>query len=110
MDLFEWECGIPGKEGVRLAATPPRQGAGRGRPAGPPPPCNGGRALAMQTAWEGGLYKLHMTFTEEYPSIPPKCTRAAARGAPAKQLSRGADGVRGAVSNGQANSRRRSST
>ncbi|KAI0277672.1 ubiquitin-conjugating enzyme 9 [Russula aff. rugulosa BPL654] len=27
------------------------------------------------TPWEGGLYKLSMTFPEDYPSKPPKCTR-----------------------------------
>ncbi|KAF5331176.1 hypothetical protein D9619_005359 [Psilocybe cf. subviscida] len=26
-----------------------------------------------KTAWEGGLYKLTMTFPEDYPSKPPKC-------------------------------------
>ena len=25
------------------------------------------------TDWEGGLYKVQMEFTEEYPSKPPKC-------------------------------------
>jgi len=25
------------------------------------------------TPWEGGLYKLSMTFPEDYPSKPPKC-------------------------------------
>ncbi|KAL4067706.1 ubiquitin-conjugating enzyme/RWD-like protein [Scleroderma citrinum] len=25
------------------------------------------------TAWDGGLYKLTMTFPEDYPSKPPKC-------------------------------------
>ncbi|KAL1914823.1 uncharacterized protein VTP21DRAFT_7915 [Calcarisporiella thermophila] len=25
------------------------------------------------TCWENGLYKLHMQFTEDYPSKPPKC-------------------------------------
>jgi ubiquitin-conjugating enzyme E2 I len=26
------------------------------------------------TDWEGGLYKVRMEFTDEYPSRPPKCT------------------------------------
>ncbi|EPY50814.1 SUMO conjugating enzyme Hus5 [Schizosaccharomyces cryophilus OY26] len=26
-----------------------------------------------KTSWEGGLYKLTMTFPEEYPTRPPKC-------------------------------------
>eukprot|EP00053_Salpingoeca_punica_P009738 m.87671 g.87671 ORF g.87671 m.87671 type:complete len:159 (+) comp15139_c0_seq2:27-503(+) len=25
------------------------------------------------TAWEGGLFKLMMTFSEDYPIVPPKC-------------------------------------
>jgi ubiquitin-conjugating enzyme E2 I len=25
------------------------------------------------TDWEGGVYKVHMIFSEEYPSKPPKC-------------------------------------
>ncbi|KAG8879342.1 E2 SUMO-conjugating protein ubc9 [Tulasnella sp. 332] len=25
------------------------------------------------TSWAGGIYKLNMTFTEEYPAKPPKC-------------------------------------
>jgi len=32
------------------------------------------------TAWEGGLYKLSMTFPEDYPSKPPKCTRVGRAG------------------------------
>ncbi|KAK0395133.1 hypothetical protein QR680_001132 [Steinernema hermaphroditum] len=40
LDLFNWECAIPGKKG---------------------------------TNWEGGLYKIHMTFKEDYPLTPPKC-------------------------------------
>ncbi|KAK0420240.1 hypothetical protein QR680_014580 [Steinernema hermaphroditum] len=40
LDLFNWECAIPGKKG---------------------------------TNWEGGLYKIRMTFREDYPSTPPKC-------------------------------------
>lgn len=27
----------------------------------------------LQTAWEGGHYKLRMLFKEDYPSSPPKC-------------------------------------
>ena len=26
-----------------------------------------------KTDWEGGLFKVRMTFTDEYPSQPPKC-------------------------------------
>jgi ubiquitin-conjugating enzyme E2 I len=40
LDLFKWQCGIPGKE---------------------------------KTKWAGGLYTVMVTFSEEYPSSPPKC-------------------------------------
>lgn len=40
LNLFKWECGIPGKAG---------------------------------SIWEGGVYKLLMDFSDEYPSKPPKC-------------------------------------
>ena len=40
LDLFEWECLIPGKK---------------------------------DTPWEGGSYRLRMTFKDDYPSSPPKC-------------------------------------
>ena len=26
-----------------------------------------------ETIWEGGMFKMSMEFTEEYPSKPPKC-------------------------------------
>jgi hypothetical protein len=29
--------------------------------------------MLEQTAWEGGLFKVVMTFPEDYPSKPPKC-------------------------------------
>lgn len=28
----------------------------------------------IKTIWEGGVYPLTMTFTEEYPDKPPKCS------------------------------------
>eukprot|EP00808_Paulinella_micropora_P032214 g60890.t1 len=40
LNLFKWECGIPGKK---------------------------------ETDWAGGLYKLVMTFPEDYPNKPPRC-------------------------------------
>ncbi|KAI9316698.1 SUMO-conjugating enzyme ubc9 [Dichotomocladium elegans] len=40
LDLMQWTCGIPGKEG---------------------------------TPWEQGIYKITMSFPEDYPSKPPKC-------------------------------------
>lgn len=37
----------------------------------------GGRRVEIPgkpgTDWEGGMYRLIMRFTEEYPSVPPKC-------------------------------------
>lgn len=27
-----------------------------------------------KTIWEGGLFKLEVTFPDEYPTKPPKCT------------------------------------
>lgn len=30
--------------------------------------------LAIKTLWQGGLYKLGMEFSDDYPSRPPKCT------------------------------------
>ena len=29
-----------------------------------------------QTAWEPGLYKIRVTFTDDYPAMPPKCTHS----------------------------------
>jgi ubiquitin-protein ligase len=29
-----------------------------------------------KTIWEGGLFKLEVTFPDEYPTKPPKCTCA----------------------------------
>lgn len=36
-----------------------------------------------KTLWEGGLFKLEVTFPEEYPTKPPKCTSHSARSAAA---------------------------
>lgn len=35
-----------------------------------PPPTH---LATSQTAWEGGLYKLTMTFSNDFPVTPPKC-------------------------------------
>ena len=63
--------GVPGKEGVRGDVL-------------------SGRAERVQTPWAGGIYKVQMAFPDgascppalltppEYPSKPPKCTRAIA--------------------------------
>lgn len=32
-----------------------------------------------KTIWEGGLFKLEVTFPDEYPTKPPKCTSTTAR-------------------------------
>ena len=60
LDLLVWEVGIPGKEGVG-------HGSARheiGRPA---------EGALNKTPWENGIYKVIMTFPEEYPAKPPKC-------------------------------------
>lgn len=40
LNLFRWECGVPGKPG---------------------------------SPWEGGVFKLFIDFSDEYPSKPPRC-------------------------------------
>ena len=50
-DLFRWECKIPGKQGVNVSAI----------------------LITFQSPWEGGMYKLLMEFSEDYPNKPPKC-------------------------------------
>lgn len=77
MNLMEWEVGIPGKAGVcdRILIQSET--------------CRKLNMVLPQTPWEGGLYKLTMTFPEgeqssrcrvvctdcnpDYPSKPPKC-------------------------------------
>ena len=50
-DLKTWRCVIPGKKGV----------------------CNEYDLFYMQTIWEDGKYRLIINFSDEYPSVPPKC-------------------------------------
>ena len=56
MNLMRWDCGIPGK--ARCSETRHTLFIHR---------------LQDGTLWEGGLYKLTMEFSEDYPSKPPKC-------------------------------------
>lgn len=35
-----------------------------------------------KTIWEGGLFKLTLTFPDEYPTKPPKCKQVAASASP----------------------------
>ena len=53
-DLFRWECKIPGKKGVSKHTL-------------------SNVNTLLQSLWEGGIYKLTMEFTEDYPNKPPKC-------------------------------------
>jgi ubiquitin-protein ligase len=43
-----WEAAVPGKKGVRFLL------------------------INWKTGWEGGVYKLVMTFPSNYPELPPK--------------------------------------
>jgi ubiquitin-protein ligase len=52
LDLFNIDCGIPGKAGVLLNARL--------------------QATNLQTPWEGGVYRLMLKFDDAYPSNPPK--------------------------------------
>ena len=69
-DIMVWDCTIPGKANARCCAqilslwcTPrsPRWAHETLLPC------------AAQTIWEGGMFKMEMAFTDEYPSKPPKC-------------------------------------
>ena len=57
MNLMEWEVGIPGKQGVRPHFYLLRIGWRVDI-----------RERYIQTAWEGGVYKLTMIFPEGSPS------------------------------------------
>ena len=72
IDLMNWECGVPGKPGVRWAR---REGRERARLRLPPtftPPPHPPRARA-QTSWAGGTYRLQLAFSEDFPAKPPAC-------------------------------------
>jgi ubiquitin-conjugating enzyme E2 I len=45
---MNWDCGVPGKKDVRSFM------------------------LNLQTNWAGGLYKLKLTFPDDFPQAPPK--------------------------------------
>ncbi|CAN0424173.1 unnamed protein product [Pylaiella littoralis] len=62
-DLLRWECGLPGPVIVgwlhlRLLKAQMQKWA---------------KVVGVDTDWAGGLYKVTMEFTEDYPSKPPKC-------------------------------------
>jgi ubiquitin-protein ligase len=80
-DLFQWECGIPGKAGVSYCTHTFRLVLKFSFPWFFCPQlfelrfcfCSFILLVYFQTPWEGGLYPLTMTFSEDYPSKPPKC-------------------------------------
>ena len=63
-DIMHWDVVIPGKANVRPRARPAKH---------PRSKADGGDVGARQTIWEGGMFKMEMLFTDEYPSKPPKC-------------------------------------
>ena len=73
-DVMFWECTIPGKAGVRRQHRPTAADCVFGLCVLAPALARLTRAACSwtQTIWEGGMYKLTMEFTEEYPSKPPK--------------------------------------
>ena len=62
---MHWDVVIPGKGNVR-----PTRRAQIRRPHSAKRRLRPRRA---QTIWEGGMYKMEMIFSDEYPSKPPKC-------------------------------------
>lgn len=72
LDLKNWDCVIPGKTGVcikltlffvlklRLVISASNN-------------LQFTIVLLFKTQWEGGFYKLKMSFKDDYPSAPPKC-------------------------------------
>ena len=73
-DIMVWDCVIPGKANARCCprflspVLGPRAFLRAGKQAVTAPP-----AMRAQTIWEGGMFKMEMAFSDEYPSKPPKC-------------------------------------
>lgn len=59
LNWMNWECLIPGKEGVSCLSVNPHS--------------VNSYFIFLQTPWQGGNYKLRMLFKDEYPRIPPTC-------------------------------------
>lgn len=82
--MMLWECGIPGKKGVRFGAPRAARDSAdalriaRRRDATPSTP---DARRPPQSLWEGATYTLVMIFDEEYPRTPPKCSSPRRRAA-----------------------------
>jgi ubiquitin-conjugating enzyme E2 I len=62
VNILKWDCGIPGKAGTPVRFVPRVHFI------------SSLLTLLLPTfQWENGVYKLSMTFSEDYPSKPPKC-------------------------------------
>ena len=64
-DLFKWEAKIPGKKDVSIYINTQQL-------------LNDMKltfisSTYFQSLWEGGVYKMTLEFTEDYPNKPPKC-------------------------------------
>ena len=64
-DLFKWEAKIPGKKDVSISLNTQQL-------------LNDMKltfisSTYFQSLWEGGVYKMTLEFTEDYPNKPPKC-------------------------------------
>ena len=64
-DLFKWEAKIPGKKDVSIYLNTQQL-------------LNDMKltfisSTYFQSLWEGGVYKMTLEFTEDYPNKPPKC-------------------------------------
>ena len=68
-------CGIACAFDLHTRSAPVHPGSGP-QLAVPRPQVIPGKA---GTLWEGGMYPLTMTFTEDYPTVPPKCSFVKAR-------------------------------
>ena len=60
-DLFKWEAKIPGKKDVSINLSSLIKLTFCLLTAN------------LQSLWEGGVYKMTLEFTEDYPNKPPKC-------------------------------------
>ena len=73
IDLMNWECGVPGKPGVRWPSG--RSGGVRGCACRLFTPSLSHHPIPArtQTSWAGGTYRLQLAFSEDFPAKPPSC-------------------------------------